>query len=473
MDSIGGSISSLLGIGSGIDTSAIVTQLVAATREPRAVVLNDRVTLNNTRISALASASSSLDTFSKALTETLGNGSFVGQPVSNDPSIVAISSLPGGSPTGLPAQIEVRQLAAAQVLESPSLASKTTPVGLGTLTLTTAAGSFPITIDSTSNTLEGLAKKINDSNAGVTASIVTDNRGARLVVKGATGDANTFTLANAGDADADLLRFAFTGANVPGAMTKTQSAADSIVFIDNVEMQNDTNVLKDAIPYVRIDLNKAVPGTLVTLASDQPEKTVKDLVKEFVDGYNSLRSALNTATAVGKSPATSGALAGDAAIREMTRQLGRITTTALAGTGAYKTLNDIGVSTNQDGTLKLDSAKLDAAVAADPAGVTQMLNPTTSTASNPGLAAVVKSVRDSLLKDDDPSQRGPLAAAKARYETLRTELTKQVEKLDSDMTDYEEKLSVVYSRLDGQLAAFKATQSYLKQQVDLWTKSDS
>lgn len=464
MTSIGGNISNLLGFGSGLDTSALVSSLVSAARTPKETVLNNRITLNNTRISALASAKSSLDAFSAALTDTLKSSDFSGQPVSNDPSIVAVSLIAGGVPKGLPAQIEVRQLAAGQTLESVSLAGASTPVGLGTLTLTTASGPHAITITGLNNTLGGLAAEINNADAGVTATVVTDNRGSRLVLKGATGDANAFTLTNSGDADIDLQRFTFNGTT--GGMTKKQDAQDSIVFIDNVEMQNDSNVLKSAIPFVRIDLNKAAPGTLVTLASNEPTSSMKDLVTEFVAAYNTLRSALNSATAVGKTAAESGALAGDPAARAMLNQLSRLTTTPLATSGPYKTLGDLGVKTFQDGTLLVDTARLDAAIAADPAAVTQLLNPSAPTPTNPGIAGAVKAVVDNLEQDG-----GVLKADQTKYESLKKELAKQLDKLNSDMTDYEERLSVVYTKMDAQLSAFKATQSYLEQQVKMWTNS--
>ena len=149
--SIGTSIATILGGSSSIDTGALVTQLVNATRAPRETVITQKQSLNSTRISALASASSSLATFSTALNEAMQSASLAGQPVSNDPTIVSLSTLPGGAPQGLPAQIEVQQLASAQVLESVILPARTDPVGLGTLTLTTASGAKTITIDSSNN----------------------------------------------------------------------------------------------------------------------------------------------------------------------------------------------------------------------------------------------------------------------------------------------------------------------------------
>lgn len=466
MTNIGGSIVNILNGGSGIDTTALVTNLVNASRQPKQQVLDSRASLNNARISAVASATNSLDAFSNALTQTLQGSGFSGQPVSNDSTIASVSLIPGGVPTGLPAQIEVVQLASAQTLESLSLTDAATTVGQGTLTLTTAKGSFPITIDNTNDSLSGLASAINAANSGVTASVVVDNSGARLVLKGTTGQANAFTLTDSGNADANLQRFVFNGTSAVGSLTKKQDALDSIARIDNVEMHNSDNVLKTAIPFVRIDLNKAAPGTLVTLASNEPTTTMKDLVTEFVSAYNTLRSALNGATAIGKNPSSSGALASDSGAREMVRQLARLTTTQLATSGNYRTLTDLGVSTNRDGTLALDAKRLDAAIAADPAGVTQMLNPTVSSATNPGIGGAVKAIKDSL-----EATGGVLATSKSRYDQLKSDLDAQLEKLDKNMADYEAQLTTTYAAMQTKLNAFNATKSYLEQQVAAWNNA--
>lgn len=464
MVSIGSSIASILGTGSGIDTGALVTQLVNATRAPREAAITQRQSLNSTRISAIASATSSLDTFADALKVTLQSSGYAGQPVSNDPTIVAVSLLPGGVPQGLPAQIEVTQLATAQVLESPLSTAATDPVGLGTLTLTTAAGPQTITIDNTNNSLSGLAAAINGAGAGVNASVVVDNRGARLVLKGTTGAANSFTLTKeAGDtADANLQQYTWNG--TAGGMTLDQNAQDSIAFIDGIKHQNNSNTLDNALPYVRIDLNKAAPGTLVTLATNQPTSSIKDLVTEFVTAYNVLRKALNDATASKSATKSAGALVGDAGVRDMINKLSKLTTTTLSTNGNYNTLSDIGVTTNQDGTLSLDTTRIDAAIAADPNGVAQMINPAVSTTSTPGLSKVVTDLRTSL---EDPT--GAIASSKSNYDKLAAEYNKQMEKLNSDMTNYEDQLTTIYTAMSTKLTALKATQSYLQQQIAIWS----
>ncbi len=103
---------------SGINTAQLVADLTDASFSPKIDNLSNLMSTNNARISALASAKSSLQTFSDALTKLLDSTAYSGQPVSNDPSVVAVTLTGSGKPTGLPAQIEVQQLASAQVLQS-------------------------------------------------------------------------------------------------------------------------------------------------------------------------------------------------------------------------------------------------------------------------------------------------------------------------------------------------------------------
>jgi flagellar hook-associated protein 2 len=459
-------IAGTLGIGSGINTTQLVSDLVNASFQPKENAVNTRVTTNNARISALASAKSALATFSTALTELLKLSDYNGQPVSNDPSIVSVSAIAGGVPKGLPAQIEVSQLAKGQVLQSAALTAATDVAGTGSLTLTVGTTTRTITLASPTNTLGDLATAINASNAGVTASVVTDQAGARLVLKGATGLDKAFTLTADASADADLQRFTWDGTT--GSLTQSQTAQNAKILIDNVAMEFDSNEVTTAIPFLRIDLNKAQPGTTVTVATDQPTSSMSDLVGEFVSAYNNLKKALNSATLSNPDAGTVGLLSSDAGMREMSRRLSTLVTTPLSSTGAYKTLADLGVKTERDGTLTLDNAKLTAALAKDPEAVTQMLNPTVQDADHLGIAGALKNMTDFINRAD-----GPLASSKSIYDKLQTSFAKQLDKLSLDRTDYTAQLTKTYSAMQTRLLQFKATQSYLEQQIQAWNSSSN
>lgn len=467
MTSVSSSITTALGMGSGIDTASLVSSLVNASREPRQQAISSRQNLNNARISALASASSSLDTFADALNSLLSGTGYSGTPASNDPTIANVSALPGGVPAGLPAQLEVRQLASARTIASIPAAGATgsTVVGEGQLTLTVGGRSATITIGAANNSYTGLAAAINAAGLGVTASVVTDTQGTRLVMRGATGAANDFALTSlSGD---DLANFAWDGTD-SATMQSMSQPRDAIILIDGVEQHYASNTVDTAIANLRIDLNKAAPGTSVTLATTEPTTSMRELMVEFVDAYNTLMRALNAASSSGADSSSAGVLNGEAAIRDMKRQLSRMTSTPLAAGGAYRTLSDLGVGTSRDGTLSLDTNALDRAIAADPTAVTQLLNPAVRSDANPGLAGLMDGVRDRLQRQD-----GPLASARGKYEALAEVLTEQLEKLDTQMTNYQAQLTRVYSTMETRLTALRATQSYLEQQIAVWSNSDN
>jgi flagellar hook-associated protein 2 len=211
------SIATALGTGSGIDINALVTNLADAAKQPKADLIAKRDTANKAQVSALAQVSGGIDSFASALTSLVAGGTLFSQPSVSDPSVFTASAIAGARLGSLSASVEVRQLAQAQTLASAALI-RTDPVGQGVLTVTTASGAFDVTIDATNDNLDGLAKAINDKNVGVTASVVTDTGGARLVVKGQSGAANAFSLSVPAGTTSGLERFA------SGAMTDAQDA---------------------------------------------------------------------------------------------------------------------------------------------------------------------------------------------------------------------------------------------------------
>lgn len=451
-------IASSLGIGSGINTGQLVADLTNASFKPRESAVQERLSTATARISALASAKSSLETFSKALSDLLQGTAYRGQPVSNDPTVASVALMPGGVPKGLPAQLEVRQMASAQVLQSVAVADGNAVAGTGTLKLTVGTTETMINV-AAPGTLSDLASAINASNAGVTASIVTDQSGARLVLKGETGVQNAFTLTAEADADADLQRFAWDGTS--GGMTRSQTASNALIRIDNVDMEFGSNEITTAIPNVRINLNKAAPGSIVTLGTDQPTSTMADLVSEFVTAYNELKNALNSATQ--SKGDVAGLLTADFGVRDMSRRLSGLVSQELTDTGPFRTLSDLGVRTERNGTLSLDKKRLDEALTADPEAIVQMLNPAVSTPTRPGIAGALKEITDFVNGTD-----GPLTRSAAIYEKQQAALMKDLEKLGDQRDRYSAEMTKTYAAMQTRLMQFQATQTYLEQQIKMW-----
>lgn len=376
------SIATTLGAGSGIDTAALVTSLVSAAFDPKDAALKTKETANTAKISSLATLSNGIDSFASALSSLISGGSLRTQPSSSNAAILTATAKAGASIGTLSAQVEVRQLAQAQSLVSAPVASSAGNVGQGSFTIAVGATTKTVTIDATNDSLAGLARAINATGAGVTAGVITDASGARLTLKGTTGAANAFTLTPAAGADPGLARFAY-GNGQTGGMTQAQAAQDAIVRMDGVDVTRPANTIDDLVDGVSLSLVSAQPGTTVSLGATRPTAAIGQAVTDFVDAYNELKGEIDTATqsATTSSDGTSGALYGNATIRDMQRQLARLTSTVLASGGAYRTLAEIGVQTNRDGTLTVNTAQLNGALAANPDAVEALFNPTQHSSS--------------------------------------------------------------------------------------------
>lgn len=451
------SIANSLGFGSGIDTKQLVTDLAAASRAPKVERVTLLVKQNQTRISALAQARSDLEGFADSLGQMVSDGTLRSTPTVSDESVLSATSRAGLSADSFAATVEVTQLARAQTVYSAIVADKAAPIGAGTMTLTVGGVAKTITVGTANDSLDGLANAINASGAGVTASIIADEGGHRMILKGPTGEANAFTLETATPA---LAGFAY-GAG--GGMTLGQSAANAIFTIDGVAFSRASNIVDNVVPGMSLTLKKAAPGQPVDIGASRPIDMIKQTVGDFVAVYNQLKKSLASASTM------SGATTG---LRELERELQALVSKVLTSNPGINKLSDIGIASTRDGLLSLDSAKLDKALAADAGAVEALFNPrrdaTHTEASDPGIAFALDAIRDKAIATDGVIDRVSKSLA-AKSETL----SEQLEKIEQREESYAARLEKQFGGLDARLAAFKATQSYLEQQIEMWNNQNN
>jgi flagellar hook-associated protein 2 len=522
------SIAAALGAGSGLDVKALVDGLAAAAKAPKEALIAKREQANEAKVSTLAQVSGAIDSFASALASLISGGTLYSQPSLSDSTVFTASAIPGARLGNLSAEIEVTQLARAQTVSSDPLGAATDPVGEGDLTISTDSGDFTVTITSANDSLAGLAKAINDANAGVTASVVTDASGARLVIKGGIGEDKAFSLSVPGGTTSGLERFA------SAEMTLAQGAQDAILFVDGVEVHRAANSFSDLIPGVQIDLKSAKPGTPVSVGVARPTAAIGQAVQDFVTAYNELAAMIAEATKAG-AVGEAGALRGDVGVREMQRQLAQLPTMVLSSAGeGPRTLAEIGVRTNRDGTLAINQARLQDVLASDPEGVEALFNPTQYSSSplitiksaigrvRPGTYALTNIVAGNPASGEidgtamtavgtnliapsssnavglilgpsgnvasatvtiDPGLGGALQAIRdglrargGAFATTEERLEKEADRIADDRAVLETRSARYYSQLlttftamDRQVSAFRATQSYLDQQIKIWT----
>ena len=450
------SIANSLGFGSGLDVKQLVTDLSNASRDPKIARMTTLTQANQTRISALAQARSNLDGFADSLGQMVTDGTLRSTPTVSDESVLSATSRAGLSADSFAATVVVNQLARAQTSYSGVVADRTAAIGTGAMTLTIGGVAKTITVDGTNNSLDGLASAINSSGGGVTASIIADQGGHRLILKGPSGAANAFTLAADAGADPGLSAFAY-GAG--GGMTLGQSAANADFTIDGVAFSRASNTIDDVVPGMSLTLKKAAPGQPVDIGASRPLDMIKQTVGDFVSVYNQLKKSLSSAA--GQSGSTT-------ALRELERELSGLIGTVISSHPTINKLTDIGVSTTKDGLLAVDETKLAQVLAADAGAVEAMFNPRRdggrTEASDPGIAFVLDSIRDRAIGTDGVIDR-VTKSLNSRKETLAD----QLENIEIREDAYRARLEKQYGSLDAKLAAFKATQTYLEQQIKMWT----
>lgn len=450
------SITTALGYGSGIDTVSLVSDLAAASRDPKVKRLDKLATANQAKISALATARSDLENFTTSLNEVVSSGDLRSKPIVSDDTAILATANAGVRLGNLAAEIEVTQLARAQSIYSGFVVA-TDPVGQGNMTLSVGGTSYAITIGSGNDSLTGLADAINAAGSPVRASVVTDGANSRLVLKGGTGAAQAFTLTADSGAAASLDQFTYGGG--ASSMTLGQSALDATFKVDGVAYSRSTNTVSDVLAGVTLTFKKAQVGTPISISSERPTATLKTTLADFVSVFNTLKTDIAAARKEN---------GGDSAMRMLDQQLNALITKTVTSDANINSLSDIGVSFNKDGTVSVDNTKLDAVLAANPDAVEALFNPlrdvTHTAATDPGLSTTLVSI-----KTEATASNGALQALKTRLEKESAAITANRTKMEEREEAYKARLEKQFGAMDTRLSMLKATQTYLDQQVKLWT----
>jgi flagellar hook-associated protein 2 len=464
------SITKTLGTGSGIDTTALVNSLIEAQFAAKNAQLEQRQETLTAQLSTVAQLKSGISGFSTALSQLVSGGTLTTQATSSNTNIVRATSLNGAQITTLNADVEVRQLAAAQVAYANPIADPTAAIGTGVLTLqfgtatvsgtsmtgftAGAAAAVDITIDASNNSLTGIRDAINAAKAGVTASIVSDSDGARLVLTGTSGAAQAFTLGVTEDAAAPGLSALAIGVGSSGTSIGT-AAADAIVAVDGVAVRRTSNSVADLIPGVRLDLVAASTGTAVKIGASPQTDNLRQAVNDVVNTYNELYAMLREAT-----DPISGPLRADPGARSMMQAMRELTLRQLipADGNAPRTLAELGVATARDGTLSVNSTQLNRALTNYPDAVGRMF-----AAGSGGLSGALFAISTAAT-----NRTTGLGASEQRYTRLQSALTDQQAKAAEQAEAARTRMTRQFAGMDARVAAYKSTQNFLTQQIDAW-----
>ena len=372
---------SSLGLGSGVLNSDLVDQLVQAERAPT----ENRLTQKTEQTQALLSAYGKLRS---AVTELRlpmrqlsapDNLKAFSASSSNEGIGVSVDSTKASRGTY---SVEVTSLAGAQALASRDVFADrdATSVGQGTLTLNVGDKTTNLTIDSSNDTLQGLANAINDSDAGVSAGVIDTGNGFQLVLSAdETGTANAVSISVSGDTggtDTDnqgLSRFAFnTGMDTDAGLQETIAASDAVMKINGVEVTRSTNSFENVIDGLTFDITETGSSTIKV---QQDLSAVADRVQGFVDKFNSLQSTIDSLAGFNAEAGVGSLLTGDSTVRSIQNQLRQVLTRVVPGleNSSVRSLADVGITTNfETGGLEFDRARFEEQLKNNPDDVTAL-----------------------------------------------------------------------------------------------------
>lgn len=481
----------ILGIGTGIDIDSIVTALVNAEKAPKTQQLDRLEKATTSRFSALGTLKGSLSGLQTAI-QNLNKPSLFSTRTASSSSSAVLSAKADPAAIAGKYSVQVQQLATSSKVGLQSVpADASTTFSSGKMTISAGSTNIEVDVSATNNTLAGMRDSINAAgkDKGISATIVTDASGSRLVLSStATGAGNDIKVAVTEDGvtsgtvslasqafqpSASLKLPAFSGApastlfqsgnlaikagtstlnvaisdgsslesvrdainaagtgqgvsasietdvagsrlvlnstngtsleltataaggtptsnpltslnpasdvsatssgpdstsGAAGVITKAQSA---VLFVDGLKVVSASNTVTSAIDGVTLNLAGAqsasdlAAGKTVDVTIGVDKGSVKSNIQKFVDSYNSLMNTAAQQTAVvqvgeGSNPVT-GALVGDATVRGLLSGL-RNELVKMTGEEGTRALADLGITTQKDGTLKIDDAKLSSAL---------------------------------------------------------------------------------------------------------------
>lgn len=453
---------SSLGVGSGLDASSIITQLMAIEKQPL-TNLQTAGSKIQTQISEVGKIKSAVSTLNDAAAKLASSDFWKTTTGSSSSSAVSITTSSSASAAGY--SVQVSSLARAQTIAAPAVASSTATLGAGTLTLQSAAsGSTPVavTIEAT-DTLAAIRDKINSAGAGVTASILNDGSGARLMMRSnSTGLANAFSTTVSGTG---LDGLAFDAGSGTGGATLSQAASDASATINNLPITSASNTLADVLDGVTLTLNaETIDAVTVSVAADT--ETLKKKIEDFATAYSALAALIKTDTKYDATTKKAGVLQGDSSIVGVQNQLRSLLGSSSGASGTYARLSDIGLEMQQDGSLTVNSTRLDKALANLPEIAKLFSNSSLTDASLDGFGKRLRTLTSGMIGIDG----GISSRSQALSDKLKRNQDDQ-ERMQTRLDQTQKRLEKQYSALDKQMASLNSLSSYVTQQVAAWNKS--
>jgi len=444
------------GLGSGLDVTSLVSQLVAIEQQPL-IRLAQKEAGYQAQISAYGTLKSALSEFKSSLNAVNSLSDFrVLNANSSDPDV--LNATAGTAASKGTYGITVDRIAENHRLGTTSVFadSDTTAVGADgdTLTITQGADSFDIEFGG--RTLGEIRDLINDvsANTGVTASILNDDLGSRLLLSSDETGSDNFIAISYSSTDP----FSFTDLNSDrdGDLSFTAADLDAVITIDNTfTATRSNNTIKDVVQGVTIELLEAGTSTLTV---NEDVAAVEASVEAFVTAYNTALTTIRTLRA--------GALSEDAnSLYAIENQIRGVLGSAAKGNGTYSSIFEIGISgtfvlgaaSQENGKLNLDKGDLRIALQQDKESVAALFADPQS-----GLIPKLETLLGGFVNFEGLIS-GKTTSLNRRIDNIASSRESMARRIES----YRARLEEQFNSLDTLVAQLQSSGNYLNQQLSL------
>lgn len=464
-NTIGSSIVNNL-TGGGIDIQSLSQQLTDASRAPQQKLIDDRKTLADAKVSSIGRIYSAANEMKAALA-TFGDPKQLSYlPITSNSSVAAFSYSSYSTQSSINLSLTVDKLAKTNSVTLSPLASGTAlSVAANSPVLNIYSGDEPDDPSATKTLLKsfklsnyanlGALRDAIKATTGFDAAIFNGSDGSqRLTITHGTGTTNRFFVETVNNDGSEI-----TSGLLADTANAQSQGDDAEVTLDGVAYTSSTNVFSGLVDGVKIAVKST--GT-VTLSSEADTSKQVDSLRSIVENYNLLLQTISDEIVYDPDIKKRGGLSNDSTARNFLSQMRRLTTDPISKGGVSVTLAELGVRTNQDGTLSINETRLAAVQADNPELLTRVM---ASTATEPGALERFNKLTSTVLGISGPF----VQLYKKTTQKDLVDIEKETEKLNLAMDVLQQQYLKQFIAMQDFTAATKNSQTSLTQAMSAWT----
>jgi flagellar hook-associated protein 2 len=314
--------------------------------------------------------------------------------------------------------------------------------GTTTRTITLKAG----------DTLTDLESDINNLGGGLSANILTagsSNPYRLSLTSTQSGAAGNLVVDSSGISGLSLQELAH-GQDALLALGNA-SSSNSATSAPPVIVSSSSNTFSGVLSGASLTINSAT-GTPVSVTVGNDGSNIATSLQNLVTNYNSFRTQLSTDTAYNTTTNTGAVLSDDGSTLQLDVQLSQILTQSFSASGPVKSLADIGITVQSNGTLSFNQNQFESAWSSNPAAVQQFF-----TASKTGVSAQF----DTLINQLAGPANSLLSSKAAALQSQISDNQSTISQMNQRLNDESNRLYTEFYNMDLTIGKLKNTQSVI------------